>query len=292
MDLTVVIVNWNTRDYLEGCLRSLEAVYPWLAGGEGPLALEVVVVENASTDGSAAMVRQHFPWVRLFDIRENLGWAGGNNQGLKAAMGRYSLLLNPDTEVLPGSLEVLVSFMDAHPEAGAAGAKLLNPDGSLQPSCRSFPSPEGVLWEATKVSRLFPHSRRFAAYRMTWFGYDRVMEVDQPMGSALLLRRAAVDAVGLMDEGFPIFFNEVDWCYRAKQAGWRIYFVPDARIVHYGGQSTSQVRPQAIEESHRSMVRFYEKHYRGRIPGPIFAVITWMIRYSAAGRIARAKRGR
>jgi GT2 family glycosyltransferase len=160
--------------------------------------------------------------------------------------------------------------MQAHPEVGALGAKLIHPDGRVQRSVRSFPEPQAVLWEYLGLAKLFPRSRRFGAYRMTWFTYDQIAEVDQPMGTFLMLSRRAVDDVGLMDEQFPIFFNEVDWCYRAKARGWKIVFHPEVVIIHHGGASTRQVRPQMIWESHRSLQKFYQKHYRQRLAKPIY----------------------
>ncbi|MGQ9696667.1 MAG: glycosyltransferase family 2 protein [Armatimonadota bacterium] len=282
MDLSVVIVNWNTCVHLRTCLESL--------GNQviGYPQVEVIVVDNASTDGSAQMVRSQFPWVRLIANSENAGYAKGNNQGLVLAEGRFILLLNPDTIVPEGALEKLVSWMDRHPDVGAVGVRLLNPDGSVQPSCRSFPEPAYLLYESLGLAVLFPHSRRFGAYRMTWFDHNREMDVDQPMGSALAVRREALEDVGLLDEQFPLFFNEVDWCYRARQKGWRIVFTPEVEIVHYGGSSTSQVRLSAIAESHRSLVRFYRKHYRNRMFWSNYVLIILSIYAGALVRLAWA----
>ena len=281
MDVSVIIVNWNTRDLLRACLRSLQVA-------EKEVEAEVIVVDNASTDGSAAITAEEFPEVRLIASEENLGWAKGNNVGLEAGKGRYLLLLNPDTEVRPNALVTMTRFMDAHPNAGACAPKLLNPDGTIQASLRRFPEPGHLLWDVLGIAKLFPHSPRFAAYRMGDFTFDHVAEVDQPMGAALFLRREAVEEVGLIDEAFPIFFNDVDWCYRAVRQGWKIYFVPDAEIVHYGGSSTSQVKPRMVTESHRSLERFYRKHYRDRLPRPIFEAIMKMSRMVEKRRIARA----
>ena len=150
------------------------------------------------------------------------------------------------------------------------GVRQVYPDGNLQHSVRGFPSPLSVLWELLGLARLFPDSRVFGSYRMTWFGYDRAAEVDQPMGTFLLLSAKAVAEVGLMDESFPIFFNEVDWCLRCKRAGWKIFFLPEPRIVHFGGASTAQVGPEMAWESRRGLLRFYAKHYS--------AVWLWPIR--------------
>lgn len=259
MRLSVALVNWNTTALLGACLRSITA-FPF-AGD-----YEIIVVDNNSKDFDEADFRQQFPHVKLIRNLDNAGYARGNNQALAVAQGEYVLLLNPDTEVTDGAVESLTEFMEAHPSAAAAGAKLIRPDGSIDRSLRSFPYPGAIAWEYLGLSRLFPKSRMFGSYRMRWFGYDKTIEVDQPMGSALILNSAALKEIGTMDESFPIFFNEVDLLYRAKQAGWNIYFVPDAVVVHHGASSTKQVRrKEMVRESHQSLLKFYEKHFKGRI---------------------------
>ena len=274
MTLSVLIVNWNTRELLRACLQSLRR-YPLSE------PMEVWVLDNASQDGSAEMVRSEFPEVQLIASERNLGYAAGNNLLLEKAQGDYLLLLNPDTEVTQGALDTAVQYMREHPEVAALGAKLIYPDGRVQRSVRGFPEPEAVMWEYLGLARLFPRSRRFGAYRMTWFTYDQMAEVDQPMGTFLMLSRRAVRAVGLMDERFPIFFNEVDWCYRAKKEGLKIVFHPDVVIIHHGGASTRQVRPQMIWESHRSLQKFYQKHYRQCLPKAIYWSIMGSITLNA-----------
>jgi GT2 family glycosyltransferase len=269
--LSVLIVNWNTCDLLRACLQSLRRYPP-------AEPMEVWVLDNASRDGSAKMVQREFPEVRLIASDCNLGYAAGNNRLIQQAQGEHLLLLNPDTEVTEGALHTAVQYMLAHPEVGALGAKLIHPDGRVQRSVRAFPEPQAVLWEYLGLAKLFPRSRRFAAYRMTWFTYDRIAEVDQPMGTFLMLSRRAVEDVGLMDEQFPIFFNEVDWCFRAKARGWKIVFHPEVVIIHHGGASTRQVRPQMIWESHRSLQKFYQKHYRPRLAKPVY----WWIMVSVS----------
>ncbi len=256
MRLSVCIVNWNTRDYLRECLNALFQFPP--NGTE----MEVIVVDNAGDDGSAAMVASEFPSVVLIANADNRGYAEGNNQALTRATGKYLLLLNPDVVVHPESLTRAVQFMQTHPAAGALGCRLVGRDGETQRSVRGFPDPGPVLWEFVGLSRLFPRSPIFGAYRMTYFDYDRTAQVDQPMGSFLLIPRRALDAVGLMDPQFPIFFNEVDWCWRAKREhGFPIYYTPDVIVTHYGGSSTRQVKAAMVRESHRSLLRFYDKHY-------------------------------
>ena len=261
MRLSVCIVNWNTREYLRECLTALFQHPP--AGAD----MEVIVVDNASADGSASMTASEFPHVALIGNSDNQGCAEGNNQALARATGDLLLLLNPDVVVHPDSLTRALAFMVDHPDAGALGCRLIGKDGATQRSVRGFPDPGPVLWDSVGLSRLFPRSRVFGAYRMTFFDYDRVSEVDQPMGSFLLLTRAALHRVGLMDPQFPIFFNEVDWCWRAKrEQGFRIYYMPDAIVTHYGGSSTRQVKAAMVRESHQSLLRFYDKHYARLAP--------------------------
>jgi len=264
--LSVAIVNWNTRKLLLDALESLYAAPP-------SFPFETIVVDNASADDSAAAVAARFPSVRLIANSDNSGYAHGNNQAINCAQGTYILLLNPDVLLPVGGLERAVAFMEAHPEAGALGVRQVHPEGQLQRSVRGFPTPLAVWWELIALSRLFPGSRFFGAYRMTWFDYAHVAEVDQPMGTFLLIRRAAMDQVGLLDEAFPIFFNEVDWCLRCKRAGWKIYFTPEVEIVHYGGASTVQVGAAMAWESRRGLLGFYAKHYRAPWFWPLRALI-------------------
>ncbi|MCE5199784.1 MAG: glycosyltransferase family 2 protein [Armatimonadota bacterium] len=262
--LSIAIVNWNTSSLLRALLISIEKYTP---GFE----YEVIVVDNASSDFDETAFRSEFPGVSFVTNSENVGYARGNNQAIAAARGDYLLLLNPDTEVTEGAIDALVDFMESHPDAGAAGAKLVRPDGSVDRSVRGFPYPGPIAWEYMGLSRIFPKSRVFGAYRMTYFSYDEVAEVDQPMGSCLILSQRALSEVGLIDERFPIFFNEVDWLYRAKQVGWKVYFVPQAVVIHHGGAGTKQAgRRRMVKESHDSLIRFYRKHFKGRIPAAVY----------------------
>lgn len=271
MHLSVCIVNWNTKEYLRECLTALLQYPP--DGTE----MEVIVVDNASADGSAAMVAAEFPAVILIANADNRGYAEGNNQALTQATGEYLLLLNPDVIVHAESLTRALLFMHIHLNAGALGCRLVGRDSETQRSVRGFPDPGPMLWEFLGLSQLFPRSRFFGAYRMTYFDYTKNAEVDQPMGSFLLLTRAAVEKVGLMDNQFPIFFNEVDWCWRAKrEQGVRIYYTPEVVVTHYGGSSTSQVKTAMVRESHRSLLRFYDKHY-ANLPLPLRWLIRWAV---------------
>lgn len=278
-DVSVVIVNWNTREYLRDCLASLRA-------NSGALVLEVIVVENASGDGSAEMVATEFPEVQLIEPGENTGYARGNNIGLEHATAPLVLLLNPDIVVQAGSIERLVELLEEHPQAAAAAPLLRQPDGSIQHSCRSFPDPVVVFYEALMLRKLFPKSRRFGKYTMSWWDYGDTRMVDQPMASAFLMKRAVLDEVGVFDEGFPVFFNDVDLCKRFWDAGWEIWFTSDVEMLHEGGASTRQ-RPLAmIRESHLSMIRYYDKHYRGKVSWLTYTLAVALLRGGMYVRLA------
>lgn len=277
MDLSVCIVNWNTRELLRACLESIEAA-------RGRLAVQVIVVDNASADGSAQMVRESFPSVELIANPENRYYAAANNQALRAAAAPLKLLLNSDIEVPADGLRTLVDWMRERPRVGALAPRLVYPDGRLQHSCRSFPSPDTVMFEALGLSRLLPSSRLFGKYRMTWWGYDEDRPVDQPMASALLLRAEALEEVGLLDEQFPMFFNDVDLCRRLWDAGWEVWFTPTVTMTHHHGGSTRLVRREMMAESGRGFLEFYRKHYRGRISWPSYVVATLVLRVAYAFR--------
>jgi Predicted glycosyltransferases len=261
--LSIITVSWNTRDLLKRCLDSVRselALRP-------DIPVEVFLVDNDSGDGSAQMVESEHPWVKLVENKENFGFAKANNQALRACSGEFVLLLNPDTEVSPGAIWHLVDFLDSRPSAGVVAPQLLNSDGTVQRSCREFPTFLGMFYELAGLSRLFPvgseSGKKFRAYKMLDWNHDDERQVDQPEGACLMLRRSVIDDVGLLDEGFFMLFEEVDWCYRIKQNGWEIWFTPAAQITHHYGQSIKQVKMKMIISSHRGLYRFWRKHYRG-----------------------------
>jgi len=243
MDLSIIIVSWNTRELLAQCLQSV---------GEN---VQTFVVDNASTDGSPDMVLERFPWVHLIENIENVGFARANNQALRLSQGRYVLLLNSDTEVQAGALETLVTFMDEHPEAGAAGPYLLNSDGTLQPSCHPLLTPEREFWRLLFLERMLPR----ATYPMARWDTQCPHEVEVIKGACLLLRRETLDQVGLLDERYFIYSEEMDLCYRIRRAGWRLYWVPQARVIHYGEASTRQMAEAMYVQLYRSKVQFQRK---------------------------------
>ncbi len=276
VDVSVVIVTYNVREFLEQALRSVERA-------SAGLAVETWVVDNDSADGSAEMVRERFPEVRLIANQDNPGFAVANNQAIRQAGGRYLLVLNPDTILQEDTLRTMVAFMDAHPDAGAAGCRILNPDGTFAPeSRRAFPTPAVAFYRIAGLSRLFPRSPRFGRYNLTHLPADRVCEVDALSGSCMMVRAAAVrpeadDAAGsaiphappagLLDEAFFMYGEDLDWCYRIQQAGWRIYYTPDTQIVHYKGESTKKGDLRYVMLFYGAMLRFVEKHVVRRDAG-------------------------
>jgi hypothetical protein len=272
--LSVLIVNWNTRDLLRACLLSLRA-HP---SQNEPI--EVVVVDNASSDGSAQMVRDEFPEVLLVASETNTGYAKGNNLAFERATGDKLLTLNPDTELLAGTLDGALEALARQPNAGAVAVRLVGTDGKTQSSVRGFPTALGILGDVLKIRR-----GPFGAYRLARFDYEKEGPAPQPMGTFLLFRREALAAIGdpraPFDEGFPIFFNEVDLLERLATAGWPAYYTPAVSLLHHGGESTKQVRKAMIWESHRSLVRYLRKH-RGTGLGALALPLVAAAIYGAA----------
>lgn len=249
MDLSIVIVNWNTEALLRDCLHSVLA-------GLGPLAAEVIVVDNASSDGSVAMLRAEFPEVQLIETGRNLGFAGGNNVALRVARGRHVMLLNTDTLVHGDVLPRAVAWMDAHPAVGVMGPRVLNADGTVQPSSSAFPSLKHLAMQTLGLTRI----RRFDSYRMT--GWDRTTEarVEVISGAAMVVRRAAMDEVGLLDEAFFFYGEETDWCHRFARAGWELVFVPMPSVTHFGGGAVGRLNHRRDVLMTEGTTRLHRKH--------------------------------
>ncbi|NMC11954.1 MAG: glycosyltransferase family 2 protein [Chloroflexi bacterium] len=254
LDLSIIIVNWNTRDLL---LKCLGCVY----NAQRSLTMEVIVVDNHSNDESVDAARQSFPQTRFIENPANYGFAKANNQGIRQAQGRYLLLLNSDAFVHEEALTNMVQFMDAHADTGAGGCRLFFEDGSLQRSCFSFPTLLTEFWQLTWLDRFFPRSRTFGKYRMTYWDMTDSHPVDAVMGACLILRKEALDQIGLLDEQFFMFSEEIDLCYRLKQAGWLVRYIPHASAVHLWGGSSSQVKEETFLHLYRSRIRFFRKHY-------------------------------
>jgi GT2 family glycosyltransferase len=258
MDISIVIVTWNSEEFIRNCLDSIYLL-------RDRVRCEIIVVDNASSDETAKIIREFYPEVNLIENKTNLGYAKANNQGIEQARGRYVLLLNPDTQLLDHSLSSMYEFMEGNPRIGALGPKLLNPDRSTQPSCREFPRFSTLIWEFTGLSRVFPKSRIFGRWRMGYFAFDQPREVNQPMASCLMLKKETLEQVGFFDDDFSMFFNDVDLCYRIKNAGWEIYFHPDAQVIHHKGGSTRKVKRKMIWLSHLAFYRFFRKHRKGPV---------------------------
>lgn len=259
-DLSIIIVNFNTRDYLAGCLEAIRS-------SRLKNAPEVFVVDNASSDGSAGLVRERYPEVRLIENTVNRGYAHANNLALRQTRGRYRLLLNADTVVPRDGLQQMLDFMDAHPRVGCAGPKLVRASGELDWACRrSFPTPQRSFYKLFGLSKVFPRSRTFGAYNMTYLSPDLETEVDSVVGAFMLVRAEAMEQAGLMDEDFFLYGEDLDWAYRIKQAGWVNYYNPRVEVVHYKRASTRQVRARAQFEFYRAMYLFYRKHFRQSTP--------------------------
>ena len=251
--VSILIVSWNTREVLRDCLRT---VY----GQMKVVPFEVIVVDNASTDGSVEMVRQDFPQAILRANTTNRGFAAANNQGIGVAQGRYILLLNSDTLVLDGAIDKMVAFADEHPEAAGAACQVLNPDRTWQPTCFMFPSAPNLLLGALYLNKLFPRNRFFGRERMTWWDGRDVRAVDVVAGCFLLVRREAIAQVGVLDESYFMYGEESDWCYRFHKAGWKVLYSPSAQIVHLGGASSARVKGPMCLQLRASTLLFVRKH--------------------------------
>lgn len=277
IDLGIVIVNYNTCDLLRTCLRSVYA-------SQGDFTFQVCVVDNASPDGSAEMVAAEFPQARLIANAENVGYPSANNQGLKAfgfaetpnpqsQPPKFALLLNADTELPPDALAGMLHFMAVHPEAGVAGPRLVLPDGSLDLACRrSFPTPKVSFYRMVGLSRLFPRSRRFGRYNVTYLDSNQIAEVDSVVGAFMLVRAEAILQAGLMDGQFFMYGEDLDWAFRIKAAGWKVYYNPAVTVLHVK-RAASRHSSRAHVEFYRAMDIFYRKHYAAQTPRLVHVLV-------------------
>lgn len=256
MDLSIIILSYNT---CELTLNALESVYM----STGDYSYEVIVVDNHSSDDSVERIHEQYPQVQLIINKENVGFSKANNQAMLIAKGRYILLLNSDTIVQSDSLDIMVRFMDDHPQVGASGCKVVLPDGSLDKACRrGFPTPTASFYYAFGFSKLFPSVKRFNQYQLGYLDPDEAYPVDCLVGAFMLVRQEAIQQVGLLDEDFFMYGEDIDWCYRIKQAGWENYYYPLTQITHYKGASSRRKPFKIVYEFHRAMLLFHRKHYR------------------------------
>ncbi|MFC1651014.1 glycosyltransferase, partial [Candidatus Latescibacterota bacterium] len=279
MDLSVVIVNYNVSSFLDQALTTLKD------SAQG-IDHEVYVVDNASSDDSVPMIKEKHPWVKLIENEENVGFARANNQALRKVSGRYVLLLNPDTILRNDTLKTMLAFHDEHPEAGITGCKVLNPDGTLQLACRrGFPSPGVAFFKMVGLSNIFPKSKTFGAYNLTYLDPNTLTEVDAVSGSFMMIRKDALEKAGLMDEDFFMYGEDLDICYRVKKAGWKVFYVPSTEIIHFKGESTKTVPSMTnVNNFYKAMLIFVNKHHSGRrklMPGwmlsaGIYFMMVWV----------------
>lgn len=253
MDVSIIIVNWNTKDVLRNCL---ESIYDQTNNIE----FEVIVVDNASSDDSVSILKANFPGVKLIANDRNRGFAAANNQAMVVAKGRYILLLNPDTIILDNAIAKSVIFADYHVNAGVLGVKILNVDDTLQPSCFMLPSLLNMFLSSTYLYKLLPQSKFFGREQMTWWDRNDVREVEVVTGCFMLVRHEVIEQVGMMDERFFMYAEETDWCYRIKQAGWKIMFTPCGQIIHLGGVSSRQMKMEMEMQKRASILFYYKKH--------------------------------
>lgn len=270
MDLSVIIVNWNVKDLLRDCLKSVYA-------HSQNLAMEVFVVDNNSSDRSADMVKGEFPGVRLIENDRNLGFATANNQAIRQSAGKYVLLLNPDTVVLDDALAELVGFMESHPDVGVVGPVVLNPDGTVQLVCgRHFHTVFSEFCALAKLSEWFPGNRVFGRHLMGYWSHRDTRQVDMVSGACMMVRRQAIDEVGLMEERLFLYAEEPDWCYRMIARGWKVYLDAGAAIIHCGGQSTEKSSANLGIESVKGKHLFFLKH-NGKLSGLGYRVIVFVL---------------
>jgi GT2 family glycosyltransferase len=252
--ISVVIVGWNAKHYLALCLESLAKAPP-------RRSTEVLVVDNASTDGSVEMIEVKFPWVKLIKSSENLGFSKGNNVAIRQCQGSYIALVNPDVILFPGCLDALADFLDENPNVGNVGPRVLNPDMSMQSTCRRFPTLWNNFCAATGLSARFKNSRFFGGEHMFYFPHDRTLAVDVLVGCFSMIRRQALDTVGLLDEGLFMYGDDVDWCRRARNAGWQVVFYPGGQAIHDRGKITAPYPVRFAVAQQKAVLHYWTKHH-------------------------------
>jgi len=286
LDLSVIIVNWNVKELLRECLNSIQGQFGGLNG-------EVIVVDSASSDGSQAMVKEEFPWVRLIASDENLGYPRGNNLGITASSGRHVLILNPDTVLLNNTLPVMVDYLNNHIDVGVVGPQLLNPDGSVQSSRRRFPTLLTGLFESTWLEPLVPDSL-LSRYYVLDLPDDEENDVDWVTGACMMVPRRILDHVGLFDEAYFMYSEELDLCRRVCVAGWRIVYLPEAQVVHHVGKSSEQAVTARHVNFQQAKLRYFRKHHGRLAAGTLrlflLANYAWQIALEGAKGLLGHKR--
>ncbi|CAN7279537.1 glycosyltransferase family 2 protein [Paenibacillus sp. LjRoot56] len=256
MDLSIIIVNYKTKDLTLACIESVFT-------STTSYKYEIILIDNASNDGTIQSVNEEFPQVVTIANTENVGFSKANNQGIRIAKGRYVLLLNSDTIVQLDTLDIMLCFMDENPIVGASGCKIVLSDGSLDKACkRGFPTPSASFYYAFGFAKLFPKIHRFNQYQLGYLNPDQQYPIDSLVGAFMLVRRETIEHVGMLDEEFFMYGEDIDWCYRIKEAGWVNYYYPKTQIVHHKGASSRRKPYKIIYEFHRAMILFHNKHYR------------------------------
>jgi len=254
MDISVVIVAWKAKHFVELCLDSLEKAPP-------RRTMEVLVVDNASDDGTAEMIETEYPWVKLIKSAENMGFSKGNNVAIRQCQGRYIALVNPDVILFPGCLDALADFLDLNPKVGNVGPRVFNPDMTQQSTCRRFPTLWNNFCSATALATTFTKSRIFAGEHMWYFPHDRTISVEVIVGCFSMIRREAFDQIGLLDEELFMYGDDVDWCRRARDAGWEVMFYPGAQAIHDRGSTTAPYPVRFAVAQQRSVLHYWKKHH-------------------------------
>ena len=284
-DLSVLILTYNSSLYIEECFKSLVQELPGLK-------TEIIFIENNSSDNTLSLIEtianSPIPEnieIKLIKNKQNNGYARGNNQGLEIASGKQILLLHPDVVMQPNSLKSLMKVLEEDSGIGMAAPQFLYPNGQIQPSCRRFPNYRSVIYEALGLTALFPKNKTINGWKMGDFNHTYRKNVDQPMTACVLLKRKVLDEVGVMDEQFVMFFNDVDWCKRIAQKGWKIAFTPEAKVIHILGGSVKQMRSRMILQSHIGFYLYFEKHFRKPIHRPMNQLMGLILFLSALPRI-------
>jgi N-acetylglucosaminyl-diphospho-decaprenol L-rhamnosyltransferase len=297
VDLSIVIVNWNVCDLLRSCLQSIAAATvhdhhlsssatirlrqashllpPTLTVGSW--TMEVIIVDSKSTDCSLDMLHREFAWVQVIACSQNVGFIRGSNQGIRGSQGRYVLLLNPDTEIVGDALPVMLGFMETHPGVGALGPQLRYPDGSIQSSRRRFPTLATAFLESTILQQWFHHNSVLDDYYIRDQPDDVVQEVDWVVGACILLRREALEQVGLLDESIFMYSDELDWCRRARAVDWKVFYLPTAQVVHHEGKSSEQTPAARHIHFQEAKIHYFRKHH-GKLVGAVlrlFLLVTY-----------------
>lgn len=288
MDLSIIIVNFNTKKLTLECIQSIY-------DSNLSYKYEIFVVDNRSSDGSVDAIQKAFPHVHVIANKENVGFSKANNQAILESQGSYVLLLNSDTIVMENTLSYTIDFMNENKDVGATGCKVLLPDGNLDKAChRGFPTPEASFYYMTGLAKKFPNNPRFNSYHKSYLNMDETHEIDCLVGAFMMVRREAIKEVGILDETYFMYGEDIDWCYRIKEAGWRIYYTPQVSIVHYKGASSRKKPFKIVYEFHRAMFLFHKMHfakkYSRMVNGLIYSGIALKLSISVVSNVFRKGR--